>query len=140
MGQGPLCYIPKFIEIGPLVPKKKILAFYHIYVWKPSDHVTNIILTYFHFPLPQSLHTKFGQKSSRVQVQILLKMAHWFLRKTSFNFDVNDLGQKSRNDLDLEYTYTFIYSSSCLHLPMFRSQAAIVSKKSTVYTFSYRKV
>ena len=27
------------------------------------------------------------------------------------------------NDLDFEYSYTFIYSFSCLHLPTFRSQA-----------------
>ena len=34
---------------------------------------------------------------------------------------------------------TLIYSISCLHLPTFRSQAAIVSEKSTVFTFSHRK-
>ena len=32
----------------------------------------------------------------------------------------------------------FINSISCLHLPTFRSQATIVSEKSTVFTFSYR--
>ena len=35
---------------------------------------------------------------------------------------------------------TFINSISCLHLPTFRSQAAIVSEKSIVLTFSYKKV
>ena len=45
----------------------------------------------------------------------------------------------SRNDLDLQYSHTFIISISRLHLPTFRSQAAIVSEKSTVFTFSYRK-
>ena len=46
-----------------------------------------------------------------------------------------------RNDLDcdLQYSHTFINSISCLHLPTFRSLAAIVSEKSTVFTFSYRK-
>ena len=44
-----------------------------------------------------------------------------------------------RNDLDLQYSHTFIISISCLHLPTFRSQAAIVSEKSTVFTFSHRK-
>ena len=44
-----------------------------------------------------------------------------------------------RNDLDLQYSLTFIISISCLHLPAFRSQAALVSKKSTVFTFSHRK-
>ena len=44
-----------------------------------------------------------------------------------------------RNDLDLQYSHTFINSISCLHLPTFRSLAAIVSEKSTVFTFSHRK-
>ena len=44
-----------------------------------------------------------------------------------------------RNDLDLQYSQTFIISISCLHLQTFRSQAAIVSEKSTVFTFSHRK-
>ena len=44
-----------------------------------------------------------------------------------------------RNDLDLQYSHNFIISISCLHLPTFRSQAAIVSEKSTVFTFSHRK-
>ena len=44
-----------------------------------------------------------------------------------------------RNDLDLQYSPTFILNSiKCLHLPLFRSLAAIVSEKSTVFTFSYR--
>ena len=43
------------------------------------------------------------------------------------------------NGLDLQYSHTFIISISCLHLPTFRSLAAIVSEKSTVFTFSHRK-
>ena len=34
---------------------------------------------------------------------------------------------------------TFIYSIRCLLLPTFRSLAAIVSEKSTVFSFSHRK-
>ena len=45
------------------------------------------------------------------------------------NIYVLDLGQRSRNDLDLQYSHTFIYSL-----------AAIVPEKSTVSTFSHRKV
>ena len=44
-----------------------------------------------------------------------------------------------RNDIDLQYSQTLIISISCLHLPTFRSEAAIISEKSTVFTFSYRK-
>ena len=40
-----------------------------------------------------------------------------------------------RNDLDLLYSHNFRNSISCLHLPTFRSLAAIVSEKSTVFTF-----
>ena len=52
---------------------------------------------------------------------------------------VHDLGPRSRNDLDLQYSHSFIKSFSCLYLPTFRSQASIVPEKSTVSTFSYRK-
>ena len=42
------------MEIGPLVPKNKIFKdFYNIHVllWKPSGHLSNIILTCFHLNL-----------------------------------------------------------------------------------------
>ena len=51
----------------------------------------------------------------------------------------HDLGPRSRNDLDLQYSHTIMKSISCLYIPTFRSQASIVSEKSTVFTFSYRK-
>ena len=57
--------------------KEDFKAFYQIWSWKPSGHVTNIILTYFHyFILPKILHTK------------LVKKVKWFLRETSFYFDM----------------------------------------------------
>ena len=46
---------------------------------------------------------------------------------------------RSRNDLDPQYSHTFINLIRCLLLPTFRSLAAIVSEKSTVFTFSFRK-
>ena len=52
---------------------------------------------------------------------------------------VHDLGPRSRNDLDLQYSHTFINSLRCLLLSTFMSLAAMVSEKSTVFTFSYRK-
>lgn len=42
------------------------------------------------------------------------------------------MGQGQRMT-DLEYSHTFIYSFSWLHQLTFRSQAAIVSEKSTVF-------
>ena len=60
--------------------------------------------------------------------------------KNQFEFlYVHDLGPRSRNDLDLQYSHIFINSIRCLLLLTFRSLAAIVSEKSTVFTFSYRK-
>ena len=44
-----------------------------------------------------------------------------------------------RDDLDLQYSHTFINSISCLHLPTFGSLAAIVSEKSTVSLFPIEK-
>ena len=52
---------------------------------------------------------------------------------------INGLVPRSRNDLDLQYSHTFINTNSCLHLPTFRPQAAIVSEKSTVFTFPIEK-
>ena len=52
---------------------------------------------------------------------------------------VHNLGPRSRNDLDLQYSHIFIYSIRCLLQLTFKSLAAIVSGKSTVFTFSYRK-
>ena len=52
---------------------------------------------------------------------------------------VHDLGPRSRNDLDLQYSLTFIESFRCLLLPTFRSLAAMVSERSNVFTFSHIK-
>ena len=86
------------------------------------------MLTNFHFLVPESFHTKFVQNGSVVTEKIGFEFLY-----------VHDLGPRSRNDLDLQYSHTFIKSFSCLYLPAFRSQASIVSEKSTDFTFSYRK-
>ena len=55
-------------------------------------------------------------------------------------FELLYVGPRSGNDLDLQYSHTFINSIRCLPLLTFRSLATIVSiKKSTVFTFSHRK-
>ena len=46
IGHGPVCYIPKFMEIEPLVPRDKMFkAFQNIWAWKPSGHVTNSFIS-----------------------------------------------------------------------------------------------
>ena len=52
---------------------------------------------------------------------------------------VHDLGPRSRKDLDLQYSNNFINSIRCPLLPTFRSLAAIVIEKSTVYIFPIEK-
>ena len=98
------------------------------------------------------LHTKFLDIGPPVQekifislklkafIQNLVQIGTVVSEKIQFEFlYVHDLGPRSRNDLDLQYSYIFIYSIRCLLLLTFRSLAAIVSEKSTVFTFSRRK-
>ena len=126
MGWSPRCYIPNFVEIGPLIPEQKIFTIYgrggHL------GHVTSIMLSDFHFIVPESFHKKLVQIGTVVSEKIRFESLY-----------VNDLGPRSRNDIDLQYSHTFIYSIRCLLLLTFRSLAAIVSEKFTVLSFSYRK-
>ena len=62
----------------------------------------------FHFLVPESFHKNLDQIGTVVS------------EKTQFEFlYVHDLGPRSRNDLDLQYSHTFIYSIRCLLLPRF---------------------
>ena len=73
-------------------------------------------------------------------IQSLVQISTVVSEKIQFEFlYVHDLGPRSSNDLDLQYSHIFIYSIRCLLLLPFRSLAAIVSEKSTVFTFSHRK-
>ena len=75
----------------------------------------------FHFLVLESFHTKFGSDpvvSKKIRFELLY---------------IQDFGPRSRYDLDLQYSHIFM-KSICL-----RSQAAIVSDKSTVFTFSRKK-
>ena len=75
-----------------------------------------------------------------LKIYITVEIGSMVSEESKFKFSyVNKLGPRSRYDVDLEYSHTFIYTISCMHLPTFRSQAAIGSEKSTVFTFSYRK-
>ena len=88
--------------------------------------MTSIVSSDFHFLAPESFHTKFG--SDRTVIS----------EKIQFEFlNVHNLGPRSRNDLDLQYSH--IYSIRCLLKLTFRSLAAIVSEKSTFFTFPIEK-
>ena len=62
MGWSPQCYIPSFVEIGLLVPEKKIfeVSFFIYGHGRHPGHVTSIMSSDFHFLEPESFHTKFG--------------------------------------------------------------------------------
>ena len=73
-------------------------------------------------------------------IQNLVKIGLVVSAKIQFEFlYVHDLGPRSRNDLDLQYSHIFIYSIRRLLLLTFTSLAVIASEKSTVFTFSHRK-
>ena len=130
MGWSPRYYIRSFMEIGPPVPEKKIFERVLTIYGRGSHlgHVTSIMSSDFHL-----LYLK-------AFVENLVQIGIVFSEKIRFKFlYIHDLGPRSRNDLDLQYSHTFIYSIRCLLLLTFKSLAAIVSKKSTVFTFSYRK-
>ena len=74
-------------------------------------HVTSITSSDFHFLVPESFHKYFVQIGKVVSEKIRFDFLY-----------VYDLGPRSRNDLDLQYSHIFI-KSICL-----RSLAAIVSE------------
>ena len=61
VGWSPGCYIPSFVEIGLLVPEKKIFKGFTIYGRGGHlGHVTRIMTSDFHCLVPESFNTKFG--------------------------------------------------------------------------------
>ena len=63
MGWSSRCYIPSFMKIGLPVLEKKILKVFTIYGHGGHlGHVTRIMLSNFHFLVPESFHTKFSSE------------------------------------------------------------------------------
>ena len=87
-----------------------------------------------------SCHQIFISLYLKAFIQSLVQIDTVVSEKIQFEIlYVHDLGPRSRNDLDLQYSHIFIYSIRCLLLITLRSLAAMVSEKSTVFTFSYKK-
>ena len=132
MGWSPGCYIPCYVEIGSPVPEKKNFEGFLSYMG-----VVAILVLW-----QASCHPIFISLNLQAFIQNLVKIDTAVSEKIQFEFlYVHNLGPRSRNELDLQYSHIFIYSIRCLLLLPFRSPslAAIVSEKSTVITFSYRK-
>ena len=73
-------------------------------------------------------------------IQNLVQNGSVVSEKIRFEFlYIHDLGPRSRNDLDLQYSHTFIKSLSCLYLPAFRSQASIVPENRLFSLFPIEK-
>ena len=129
MGWSPRCYIPSFVRIGPPVQEKIFEGF-----------LPYMSMAAFLIMCPASCHQIFISLYLKAFIKNLVQIGTVVPEKIQFEFlYVHDLGPRSRNDLDLQYSHTFIYSIRCLLLLTFRSLAAIVSEKSTVFTLSYRK-
>ena len=89
---------------------------------------------------PASCHHIFISLYVKAFIQSLVQIGTVVSEKIQFKIlYVHHLGPRSKNSLDLQYSHIFIYSIRYLLLLTFRSLAAIVSEKSTVFTFSYRK-
>ena len=79
----------------------------------------------FHFLVPESFIQNLVQIGTVVSEKIQFKFLY-----------VHDLGSRSRTDIDLQYSQIFINIIRCLLPLLFRSLTAIVSEKSTIFTFS----
>ena len=129
MGRSPKCYIPSFMEISPPVPEKKIFERFLPYM----GLVAILVM------LSASCHQILISLYRKAFIKKLVQNGIAVSEKIQFEFFyVHNLGPRSRNDLDLQYSHTYINSIRCLLLPTFRSLAAILSEKSTVFTFSHR--
>ena len=120
----------KFRKIGPPVLEKKIFEGFLPYMSMAAFLVMG----------PASCHQIFISLYLKAFIQNLVQNGPVVSEKIGFEFlYVRDLGPRSSNDLDLQYSHTFIKSISCLYLPTFRPQASIVSEKSTVSLFPIEK-
>ena len=73
-------------------------------------------------------------------IQSLVQIGTVVSEKIQFEFlNVHDLGPRSINDLDLQYSHIFIYSTRCLLLLTYRSLAAIVSENPLFSHFPIEK-
>ena len=125
MGWSPGCYIPSFVEIRLPVLEKIFDGF------SPYRSVAAILVM-----RPASCHRIFISLYLKAFIQSLVQIGSVVSEKIQFEFlYVHDLRPRSRNYLDLQYSHIFIYSIRCLLLLPFRSLAAVVFEKSTVFTF-----
>ena len=107
------------MEIGLPVPEKIFEGFL------PYMGVADILVM-----SPASYHQIFISLYLKAFMQNLVQNGTEVSEKIWFEFlYVHDLGPRSRNDLDLQYSHTFIYSIRYLLPLTFKSLASIDSEK-----------
>ena len=130
MDRSPRCYNASFAEFSSSVPVNKNFEGFSLYM-----KMVAILAMW-----PASYQQIFISIYLNANIQNMVKNGQALSEKSMFKFSyINGLGPRSRNDLDLQYSHTFINSISCLYLSTFMSLAAIVSETATVFTFSHRK-
>ena len=101
MGWSPQCFIPSFVEIGPPVPEKNIFEGFLPYMGVAAILVIR----------PALCHQIFIFLYLKAFIHNLVQIGKVVSEKIHFEFlYVHDLGPRSRNDLDLQYSHIFIYS------------------------------
>ena len=108
----------KFHGNRPPVREKIFEGLPYIWAWWPSCH--QIFISLYPKGFIQSMAQIATVVSEKIQFEILY---------------VHNLGPRSRNDLDRQYSHIFIYSIRCLLPLTFRSLAAIVSDKIHCFYF-----
>ena len=94
MGWSPQCCIPSLVEISPPVLEKRIFEGF-----LPCIGVVAILA---------SCHQIFISMYLKVFIQNLVQIGTVVSEKIQFEFlYVHDLGPRSKNDLDLEYSHIF---------------------------------
>ena len=100
MGWSPRCYKPSFVEMGLSVPEKIFEGFL------PYMGMVAILVMW-----PLSCHQIFIPLFLKACIQNMVPIGTVVAEKILFEFIyVHDLGPRSSNDLDLQFSHTFIYS------------------------------
>ena len=108
------------MKIGPPVLEKKIFEGFLPYMGMAAILVMS----------PASCNQIFISLYLKAFIQNLVQNCQVVSEKIRFEFlYVHELGPRASNDLDLQYSHTFMKSISCRYLPNLRSQASIVSEK-----------
>ena len=105
MGCSPRCYIPSLVKIGLPVPEKMIFKGFLPYMGMAAILVM----------CPASCHQIFISLYLKAFIKNLVQIGKVVSEEIRFEFlYVHNLGPRSSNDVDLQYSRTFMMSIICL--------------------------